>query len=227
LPLAFASGTEAQHLEKESPSFVFSRAQIEHRSLQGVVYDAAAARNFGRLLFDVITKRRTFRCEQSESFLVGRAPEGIRFHRNGHDPELSAARTEQRNTLINYGDKFILKLFRRLESGVHPALESAQFLAEKKFPNVPPFAGALELHGRDGVRTCLGIMSGFIPDSKNGWDYTFDTLRRYFDRARTLHVEAREELGVVSVMELAERGVSDSAAETVGTYIESARLLGQ
>jgi len=106
-------------------------------------------------------------------------------------------------------------------------LESAQFLAEKNFPNVPRFAGALELHQRDGVRTCLGILSGFIPDSKDGWSFTFDALRRYFDRVRTLPNSAREDESVLSLVELAERGVSASAAETVGTYFESGRLIGQ
>jgi valyl-tRNA synthetase len=42
---------------------------------------------------------------------------------------VTADLTEERNTVITYGDKYILKLFRRLESGTHPALESAHAVA--------------------------------------------------------------------------------------------------
>jgi maltose alpha-D-glucosyltransferase/alpha-amylase len=223
LPLAFASGAEAERLERESPVFVFARARVERPNLSGVIYDAAAGKDFGRTLFEIIARRRTVKSEHTEGSLAGLTNCSLR----GAVPEPSAARTEERNTVIVYGDKYILKLFRRLESGMHPALESAQFLADKNFPNVPPFIGALELHRADGERTCLGIMSGFITNATRGWNFTQDALRRYFDRVRTLSNDARDDASVNSLVELAENGISDAAAETIGTYFESARLMGQ
>src|SRR5262249_53188660 len=145
-------------------------------------YDAAAGKDFGRMLFEVIARRRTLKSEHTEGTLVGMTNSALR----GDVPEPSAARTEERNTVIIYGDKYILKLFRRLESGVHPALESAEFLAQHGFSNVPPYLGALELHRGDGERTCVGILSGFIPNAKRGWEFTQDALKRYYDRVRTL-----------------------------------------
>jgi len=71
LPLAFASSTEAERLERESPSFVFSRARLEHPALDGIIYDATAGKEFGRMLFEIITRRRTLQCEQTEASLVG------------------------------------------------------------------------------------------------------------------------------------------------------------
>lgn len=227
LPLGFASGAEADRLEHDHPGFVFARARVERRNLNGFIYDAAAGKDFDRMLFEVIARRRALRSHQSEGSLIGSTAPGLRLARDGGAPEPRAVRTEQRNTIIVYGDKFILKLFRRVESGPHPALESAKFLSEKNFPNVPPYAGALEFQTVDAERTCLGILSGFIPDTENGWTFTFDALRRYFDRVRTLPNDAREDDTVISLVELAQQGISDSAAETVGTYFESARLMGQ
>jgi maltose alpha-D-glucosyltransferase/alpha-amylase len=223
LPLAFASGAEAERLEKEAPGFVFARAHLERPNLNGIIYDAAAGKDFGRMLFEVIARRRTLKSEHTENSLAGSTDASLR----GQVPEPSAAKTEERNTVIVYGDKFILKLFRRLESGTNPALESAEFLAEKKFPNVPPFVGALELHRGDGERTCVGILSGFIPNTTDGWKFTKDTLRRYFERVRALPNDAPDDLSVTSLVELAEKGVADSAVETIGSYFESARLMGQ
>jgi len=222
LPLAFASGPEAERLEHEAPGFVFARAHIQHSNVNGVIYDAAAGKDVGKLLFEVIARRRTIRSEHTDISLIGSAGTLLR----GAVPDPSASKTEERNTVIVYGDKYILKLFRRLESGTHPALESARFLSEKNFPNVPPFIGALELHGTDGERTCLGILSGFIPNATGGWQFTQDALRRYFERVRTLPNDARDDASVTSLVELAENG-ANSSIETIGTYSESARLMGQ
>ncbi|HEY1489632.1 MAG TPA: alpha-glucosidase C-terminal domain-containing protein, partial [Verrucomicrobiae bacterium] len=149
LPLAFASGAEAERLEKETPGFVFARARVEHQNVNGMIYDAAAGADFGRRLFEVIARRRTLKSEHSEATISGWTRGVLR----GEVPPPSAQRTEERNTVISYGDKYLLKLFRRLESGTHPALESAQFLADQNFSHVPPFLGALELQRVDGERT--------------------------------------------------------------------------
>ncbi len=223
LPLAFAPSPEAERLEQETPGFVFARAHIEWTKVNGVIYDAAAGTDFGRMLFEVMARRRTLKSEHSEATLAG----WTRVPLRGEVPKPSAARTEERNTVITYGDKYILKLFRRLESGTHPALESAQFLARKDFPHVPPFLGALELQRNDGERTCLGILSGFIPDAKRGWEFTQDALKRYFDRVRTMSNDAREDESITSLVELAEKGVPNSTIEIIGTYFEWARLMGQ
>jgi maltose alpha-D-glucosyltransferase/alpha-amylase len=223
LPLAFASGTGAERLEHEAPGFLFARAHIERPNVNGVIYDAAAGTDFGKMLFEVIARRRTLKSEHSEGNLVGFTNSALR----GTVPEPSAARTEERNTVITYGDKYILKLFRRLESGVHPALESAQFLAKQGFAHVPHFLGALELQRGDGEHTCLGILSSFIPNAKRGWEFTQDALKRYYERVRTLPNNAPNDASITSLVELAEKGPSDAAIETIGTYFEWARLMGQ
>ncbi len=227
LPLAFASGEEAARIEHEAPSFVFARAQVKNPEASGILYDATADSDFGKMLYEVIARRRTVKSEHTDDSVVGLAPSALKMARNGEASEATAARTEQRNTVIVYDEKYILKLFRRLESGPHPALESAQFLAERNFPHVPPFAGALELHRQDGERTCLGILSGFIANATVGWKFTQDALRRYYDRVQTLPNESRDNAGIASLFELAEKGVPESAVEIIGTYFESARLMGE
>jgi maltose alpha-D-glucosyltransferase/alpha-amylase len=119
-------------------------------------------------------------------------------------------------------------MYRRMEAGVHPALESAKFLAERNFPHVPPFAGWLEYQRDDGTRTCLGMLSGFIATATEGWHYTMDALGRYFERVRTLTANADAEVPATTpLVGLPERGVPEAVAEIIGSYSESARLLGQ
>jgi maltose alpha-D-glucosyltransferase/alpha-amylase len=223
LPLAFAYGAEAERVEREAPAFVLARAHIQQANLSGVIYDAAAGKDFGRMLFEVIARRRTIKGENTEDSLVGWSESPAR----GRAPEPSTTKAEARNTVIVYGDQYILKLLRRLEAGLHPSLESAQFLAAKNFPHVPPFAGTLEIERPGGEHTCLGILSGYIANATRGWDFTQDALKRYFDRVRTMPNAARDDASVNSLVDLAQKGVSNSAVETIGTYFESARLMGQ
>jgi len=71
----------------------------------------------------------------------------------------AVVKTEQANTSVVYGDRFILKLFRRLEPETNPDLELGRFLTEERaFRNIAPLAGALELHRPNGELTTLGVL---------------------------------------------------------------------
>ncbi|MDB6020448.1 MAG: trehalose synthase, partial [Pedosphaera sp.] len=226
LPIAFASGAEAARLEHEVPRFIIAHARLEASGADGVLYDAAAGKSFAKMLFETMARRRSLK--GAAGCLNGFAAPALRAFRNGNVPEPSTPRPRQRNTNIVYGDKFILKLYRRMEAGAHPALESAQFLAGRNFPHVPPFAGALDYLRQDGGRTCLGILSGYIAHATDGWHYTMDALGRYFERVRTLSADAGTEVPATApLVNLAERGVPEAVAEIIGSYSESARLLGQ
>jgi maltose alpha-D-glucosyltransferase/alpha-amylase len=58
-------------------------------------------------------------------------------------------KTEQTNTSVVYGDRFILKLFRRLEPETNPDLELGRFLTEERdFRNIAPLAGRSNCTGQ-------------------------------------------------------------------------------
>ncbi len=95
------------------------------------------------------------------------------------DPSLLGA--EQSNTSVQYGDQLVLKLFRKLESGVNPDLEIGRFLTDRgEFAHTPKVAGGLELRDNGDVST-LAILQEYVPNEGDAWTYTLDTLRRYFE----------------------------------------------
>ena len=52
---------------------------------------------------------------------------------------------DQSNASFVYGDRLILKLFRRLQAGINPEDEIGRQLTERAgFTRVPPVAGAFE-----------------------------------------------------------------------------------
>jgi maltokinase len=88
--------------------------------------------------------------------------------------------SEQSNTSLVFGDRFILKLFRRLPDGVNPDLEVHRALRRSDNSHVVPLLGAIEgdLNGRP---VTYGMLSSFAADSTDGWQLATADARAVVD----------------------------------------------
>ncbi|MCU1371372.1 MAG: hypothetical protein JWO77_2566 [Ilumatobacteraceae bacterium] len=82
---------------------------------------------------------------------------------------------EQSNSSLLVGDQWILKVFRRVQSGTNPELEVLRFLAEQGAPHVPPLSGWYELHDGSDEAT-LGVLQTLVPDAEDGWGWMLEHL---------------------------------------------------
>ena len=194
---------------------------------EGILYDALGEREFSEALLDAIASRRHFRGTNGE--LTASRPSAFRqlWDPAEHMPEPAVVKGEHANTCIAYGDRWLLKLFRRVEEGMNPELELGRFLTERTpFAHVPPTAGTLEYRRGRGTPMTLGILSGFVPNEGDAWRYTLDTLGRYYERVLTEKAPPPT-VPRRGLLELAEEEMPPLAQELIGPYLESARLLGQ
>jgi malto-oligosyltrehalose trehalohydrolase/4-alpha-glucanotransferase len=94
---------------------------------------------------------------------------------------ISRSSVEQSNTSIRIGDGAILKVIRKLESGVHPELEVSRFLTDAAgFTATPALLGWIELDSPAsglGAAT-LSILQAFVPNEGDGWSWVLDRLAR-------------------------------------------------
>jgi maltose alpha-D-glucosyltransferase/alpha-amylase len=89
---------------------------------------------------------------------------------------------EQSNTSIALDDSMVLKLYRRVQPGVHPEVEVGRFLTEVAgFGNTPPTLGTLEHLAADGTPTALAILQSFVRNQGDAWRLTLDQLTRELD----------------------------------------------
>jgi len=106
---------------------------------------------------------------------------------------------EQSNTSVVYGDRLIVKHFRRLVPGINPELEMSRYLSERvAFRNTPRLAGALEYLGPDGSLATFAIAHAVVPDARDGWrwllarlamgDGALPALERLGHRTAELHL---------------------------------------
>src|SRR5262249_11595780 len=115
--------------------------------------------------------------------------------------------------------------------GLNPDWELGRFLTGRtRFPYPGAVAGALEYRTGPAANEpmTVAILHQFVPNSGDAWRYTREEIRRYFDRALAKHQEgARVTVSDHSLLELTGEEPPGLVAETLGAYIEFARLLGR
>ncbi len=226
LPGAIATGDAARKLLEENADLVFARARFNDGE-EGVLYSAAGDPAFSDALLGAIARRRRFKGRAGE--LLASHTRAFRRVWGATHPSLQPAlqKTDQRNTSIVFGDRFILKIFRRLEPGVNPEIEMASVLTEQSFQNAPPLTGWIEYRPNDGEGMSVALLAGFTPNQGDAWHYTIDSLGRFFEQAL-----ARADGEIPGPqnrhpLALARVDPPPDIRELLGEYVESGRLMGR
>ncbi|MBI3462992.1 MAG: maltose alpha-D-glucosyltransferase [Planctomycetes bacterium] len=231
LPLSLAAGVQAEALQSRAPQAAIARVLIGGQ-MAGVLYDALYDETFPVMLLDAISQRRRFRGSAGELF--ARPTQSLAKLRDGHAPAALAPhvlRGEQSNTSVAYGDRRIQKLFRRVEGGVNPDLEIGRYLTESTdFTHFPPVAGSLEYESRSKELLTLGVLQAYVANQGTAWQYTLDTLGRFYEQATVWPLELKPEEEMPpgrSLLDLAAGKTPTVATERIVFYLQSAELLGQ
>jgi maltose alpha-D-glucosyltransferase/alpha-amylase len=227
LPLAMAFGAAGEQLRGRTPNAIV--APVTSDKLSGLLYDGVVDDLSCRALFSLI---------ENGSELPGHEGRILGVRGGAFQAVLGPAplplpvrpgSAEQSNTSILYGDRFILKLYRRPEVGENPDCEIGKYLTEEtNFDRIPPFAGMLRYLSKDGTEArTLAMLQGLVKNHGDGWEWSLRELDRYYERARitTLPDETSRELK--SGLELLDRPPSPLEREYVGPYLDSAAILGR
>jgi maltose alpha-D-glucosyltransferase / alpha-amylase len=211
VPFNIVSGEQIHIVRREQPRAIIACLKPDGRE-ESLLCDAMMDKNFDKFLLQSISRKRLLKGKNGHILAsTTRAFPSIAGPKKA-TPEPALMKTEQTNTSVVYGDKFILKLFRQLGEGINPELEIGRFLTEQTdFTNIAPLAGALEYYQPDGKSASLAILQGFVPNHGDAWQYTLDSLDSYFK-----YVLAQPAKQVSSVTD-----------EAFGGYLLSAKLLGQ
>ncbi|HEX2223037.1 MAG TPA: maltose alpha-D-glucosyltransferase, partial [Thermoanaerobaculia bacterium] len=230
LPLAFAAGEEAERILLTSPGLAVARIEPREGGGGGLLYEPVNEPGFWNLLLAAIGARQRFRGERVD---LAAWPTSVFAELRGEgDLEPHPLRAEQSNTSARFGDRFVLKLFRRAEPGINPDLEIGRFLTEKTtFRCSPRLAGGLEIRqGRGAEPLTFGTLQEFVPNEGDAWSYTRDALGRYYERVRTGWGQGENRAAAVprgTLLDLAAREPDGDVIERIGTYLPMVRLLGE
>jgi maltose alpha-D-glucosyltransferase/alpha-amylase len=227
LPLGLTFGDAAEELRRAAPNAAI--AAVVLKKVGGLLHDGLFDDAMCGALFSLIEDSGQV---QARSGLI-RGVRGKVFSdvRGPKETSLQVRRgsAEQSNSSIFYGDRFILKLFRRMEAGVNPDCEIGRYLTEKTtFDRIPPFAGLIEyLPGPTTEPTVLGMLQGLVVNEGDGWTWTVEELNRYYETCAPVELPIALNGELSDALDLSERPASQLARDHVGLYLESAAVLGR
>ncbi len=170
--------------------------QVQFATGRHELYQVLLAQKDGQVMFDVLGQP-SYAHALMEAIDHNREVKGEhgRFyfrHVLGHETDPTEARTaqpssqsmagqiramgaEQSNSSIVFGDRLVLKLFRKLESGINPELEMLRFLTARGYPHIPPLHGWYEYEGETLAAT-LAVVQEFVRDGRDGWDLALEEI---------------------------------------------------
>ena len=226
LPLQeFSSPSEAE--AADAAGLALKIDLEDHEDADAVIFgDALRLRDFPETMLAVIGNDSKLAGMSGE--LIGVSTSAFQSLR-GPDSRLetSVLSIEQSNTSIVFGRRLILKIFRLLEEGINPEIEICSFLTERtSFSNVAAVAGALEYRQDEKPPMSLGVLQAFVPNQGDAWKFTLGAVDGYFDRVlESTSSEAAPPAAPRLV--LSGEKPPPAAVERVGSYLESAELLGR
>jgi maltose alpha-D-glucosyltransferase/alpha-amylase len=226
LPLAYANPAEAPHIIERWPHSAIAWLRVFGEEGRGLLYDALGPPAFAEAVLGAIARRR--RATGGKGTLVGSTTRAFARLRGAETVRLEAALSvaEQSNNSVVFGERLILKVFRRLEEGVNPELEVGRFLTEKtNFTQVAPLAGSLEYRREDAEPVSLAVLQGYVPNQGDAWQFTLNTLSHFLRGPELLDTEPPAM--PVNVLQASTGELPDAASRTIGAYLDSARLLGR
>jgi maltose alpha-D-glucosyltransferase / alpha-amylase len=99
---------------------------------------------------------------------------------------IRAVETEQSNSTTLVDSDYVVKIYRKLESGINQEIEMGRFLTEVAgFANTPALLGSVELIEGDKT-SAIAIVHAFVQNQGDGWTVTSAYLDRFVDEQRLL-----------------------------------------
>ena len=156
---------------------------VTHATLRGEarVYEAVGERRIaGTLLETVLGGQRI--AGRSGAF-AGHATGAAELDDAPRGP-VRLIGAEQSNTSLVFGERLVMKIFRKLEGGINPDLEVTRFLVERAgFRSVPALAGWLDYTPADGEPHAVAGVFEFVPNGGDAWSVALKALDRYLSAA--------------------------------------------
>ena len=170
---------EGEPNDERSAGAVLARIAADHE--HGVLMDALEDPAFRARLGQALGTGAAFEGDGARWTIepVGVATTGL------DALDTAVSRAEQSNTSVRFGDRAMLKLFRRLEHGEHPDVEIGTFLTTRTtFQHTPSVLGVTHYCDAAGATYVTGMLSRFVAGARDGWAIALDEARAALRSAR-------------------------------------------
>ncbi|GAA4458045.1 hypothetical protein GCM10023189_29710 [Nibrella saemangeumensis] len=200
LPLSFVE-TDGPNVPEILPKGIITVAYFNQT--RGLLVDAIYDERFRQALFQHLVNQDCL--PQPEGQLCFYRGRGLA----GEDMKGQIANrvlpVDSSNSALVFGEKYFMKLYRKLFRETNPEVDMVSFLTEESnFPYIPAYAGSLVWQRDDADATSnrtssqtdvtLGLMQRMVPNEKDCWDKTGDNLNDFLFAVPTRHFSIKEDV---------------------------------
>jgi maltose alpha-D-glucosyltransferase/alpha-amylase len=213
LPLAF-SGSIAE--EGEGNHRIIA---VLTGGAAGALYDASDDVAFNQALVEFIAGRRRVAGSHGGELIGWRSANFADARGDEQTPlTVTAVGSTHDNQWHLLSQRLALKLYRRVDIGLHPEVEIGNLLGSpSQFGSAAPLVGGLEFSRRRAEPLTLAALFQYVPHETDGWQYALDALSDFFDRVATLPPPQHQAEGAPTV----------NSEEVCGPFLVMMGRLGQ
>jgi maltose alpha-D-glucosyltransferase/alpha-amylase len=176
LPVAFVKQGEENKLAAGTSATVI--AQLKMGTEEGFLVDAIYTTQYEEALFNFLANNKRF-MSGGEVVFSANAEVSAHFQNTAHVTTRVSATTEM-HTAITYDNKFFLKIYRKIDKGIHPDVELTQYLSNTGV-HVTKYAGAIEWH-LNNTSFFLGMLENIEENHGDAHHYMLERLANYMER---------------------------------------------
>jgi maltose alpha-D-glucosyltransferase/alpha-amylase len=227
LPVSVASAHHAEQLLVDHPNAAIAWVHLRSTGERLLLFDALADTTFSDTVLAAFRGRRSFRGSSGAELRTSTTSQFRAALQGADDLTVQHLTAEQSNSTSVFGNRLVMKTFRRAQEGENPDLELGRFLTQQGFAHSAPLLGALEYCKGQGEARTLGVLYGYVPNEGDAWHYTLDALSLFYESA--LQAIPDDELDVPRWSEVVDhvgRRPPDRLADAIGPYLDAAELLG-
>ncbi|MGL5511970.1 MAG: alpha-glucosidase C-terminal domain-containing protein, partial [Sporomusa sp.] len=200
---------------------ILLRVRKENEEL--LICEVSDDRRFHQTLWEVIDRRRKLR---------GRVGDMISKHstyfralakQNQRIPDSQTLVNEHNNSSILFKPYFMLKVFRKMDTGINPDLEILRHFSEVGFTNVPKIHGSMEYYNDCGEVITVAILQQFVLNRGTAWECVLDHLADFYERILS---SRKPPLLPIAFWSAVDKNVPDDVSEMMGAYLETVTQLG-
>ena len=176
LPVSFIDSSVSQDI---APKGIITLAYINQK--RGLVIDAIYDERFQQSLFqhvahaDIIAQKENGKID----FMRGKGLAGEDIKASISSRVLPV---DSSNSAMTFGNKYFLKLYRKLFSETNPEVDMVEFITENSdFAYIPAFAGSIVWKREGKPDITLGMMQRMVENEADSWVQTGEQLDAFVD----------------------------------------------
>jgi maltose alpha-D-glucosyltransferase/alpha-amylase len=183
-PLAAEEDGDNEH------KLAYAISRLRRGPRTGILYDADASPAFGVSMLAAIRDGTILKTNRGGKIVFSPSP-AFADKEPVSASEVQRMGVEQSNSSLNLGNRYALKIYRRLQEGENPEIDIGRFLTEVAgFNNTPPLFGTVEHVDAEGHSTALAVLQGFVRGQGDAWRWTLDALKRLLEDLSLAPAEA-------------------------------------